>query len=80
VVAGLSARLFAGRGQATVYGAIYALMSLGTGLGAMLSGLLHDWTGGYRAGFLLALAGVGLAAVPFWASDDLDPDGRRASP
>jgi predicted MFS family arabinose efflux permease len=72
VVAGLSAKLFAGRGQATVYGAIYALMSLGTGAGALLSGALHDWTGGYRAGFALALASVALAASPFWTSKELD--------
>lgn len=68
VVAGLSARMFAGPGQATVYGAIYALMSIGTGLGALLSGALHDWTGGYRAGFLLALVAIAFAAAPFWMS------------
>ena len=68
VVASLSAKLFSGRGQSTVYGAIYALMSVGTGLGALLSGALHDWTGGYRAGFLLALVCVALAAAPFWLS------------
>jgi MFS family permease len=73
VVAGLSAKLFSGRGQATVYGAIYALMSVGTGAGALLSGALHDWTGGYRAGFLLALASVALAAAPFWTSRELEP-------
>lgn len=73
VVAGLSARLFSGPGQATVYGAIYALMSFGTGLGALLSGALHDWTGGYRAGFLLALACVAIAAAPFWTSNQLSP-------
>lgn len=70
VVASLSALLFAGRGQSTVYGAIYALMSIGTGLGALLSGALHDWTGGYRTGFLLALVCVALAAAPFWFSQD----------
>lgn len=68
VVASLSARLFAGHGQSTVYGAIYALMSMGAALGALLSGALHDWTGGYRAGFVLALACIALAAVPFWLS------------
>lgn len=78
VVAGLSARLFAGHGQATVYGAIYALMSVGTGLGALLAGALHDWTGGYRAGFLLALASVALAASPFWTSNELAPEPRAA--
>lgn len=68
VVASLSARLFAGQGQSTVYGAIYALMSLGMAAGALLSGALHDWTGGYRAGFGLALACIALAAAPFWLS------------
>jgi MFS family permease len=86
VVASLSARLFAGRGQATVYGAIYACMSVGTGLGALLSGVLHDVTGGYRAAFLLSIACVVLAAAPFWTSRDVlvpaphgEPpaDGRR---
>jgi MFS family permease len=70
VVASLSAKLFAGRGQATVYGAIYALMSVGTAVGALLSGVLHDVTGGYRAGFLLALASLACAAAPFWLSRD----------
>lgn len=80
VVAGLSARMFAGPGQATVYGAIYALMSVGTALGALLSGALHDWTGGYRAGFLLALVAIALAAAPFWTSGSaLVPD-APASP
>jgi MFS family permease len=70
VVASLSAKLFNGRGQSTVYGAIYALMSLGTAAGALLSGALHDWTGGYRTGFVLALACVAVAAAPFWLSQD----------
>lgn len=82
VVAGLSARLFRGPGQSTVYGAIYACMSVGTGLGALLSGALHDWTGGYRAGFALALVSVALAALPFWTSGDalVPSDGETAPP
>ncbi|HUR89714.1 MAG TPA: MFS transporter, partial [Ramlibacter sp.] len=77
VVAGLSARLFSGPGQATVYGAIYALMSFGTGLGALLSGALHDWTGGYRWGFGLALVSLAFAAAPFWTSNELAPQDRN---
>lgn len=69
VVASLSAQIYAGSGQATVYGAIYALMSIGTGLGSLLSGVLHDSTGGYRAAFLLALVCIALAASPFWLSE-----------
>ncbi|RYY93512.1 MAG: MFS transporter, partial [Comamonadaceae bacterium] len=81
VVAGLSARMFAGPGQATVYGAIYALMSVGTGLGALLSGALYDWTGGYRAGFVLALVAIALAAAPFWTSgSELLPERSKAIP
>ncbi|MFO1265989.1 MAG: MFS transporter [Rubrivivax sp.] len=68
VVASLSAKLFAGHGQSTVYGAIYALMSIGTALGALLAGALHDWTGGYRVGFVFALVCIALAAAPFWLS------------
>jgi MFS family permease len=69
LVAGLSARLFRGPGQATVYGVIFACMSVGSGIGALLSGVLHDATGGYRTGFVLAMACVLLAATPFWISD-----------
>lgn len=82
VVASLSARLFAGSGQSAVYGAIYACMSVGTGLGALLSGVLHDQTGGYRAAFVLAIGCLVLAAAPFWTSRNvLVPprgDGSRA--
>ncbi len=81
VVASLSARLFSGPGQSTVYGAIYALMSIGAGLGALLSGVLHDWTGDYRAGFLLALVCVAFAAAPFWTSkDQLAPESSKQLP
>jgi MFS family permease len=71
VIASLSARLFAGPGQATIYGAVYACLSLGSGLGALLSGVLHDLTGGYRAAFALAMVCVVCAALPFWTSDAL---------
>ncbi len=76
VVASLSARLFPGPGQAAIYGTIYACMSVGSGLGALLSGVLHDLTGGYRASFLLAMVCVVVAALPFWTSKQLIPDER----
>lgn len=75
LIASLSARLFPGR--AAVYGAVYACMSVGSGLGALLSGVLHDLTDGYRASFLLSMACVLLAAAPFWTSDALRPAPRR---
>ncbi len=78
VIASLSARLFPGPGHAAIYGAIYACMSVGSGLGALLSGALHDLTGGYRASFLLSMACVFIAAAPFWTSHTLIPAERPA--
>ena len=80
LIAGLSARLFAGPGQSTIYGVIYACMSVGSGIGALLSGVLHDLTGGYRAAFLLALVCVLLAALPFWTSRVLLAGPPRRTP
>ena len=71
LIAGLSARLFSGPGQATIYGVIFACMSVGSGIGALLAGALHDLTGGYRAGFVLSMVCVLLAALPFWTSNAL---------
>lgn len=71
LAAGLSARLFSGPGQATIYGVIFACMSVGSGIGALLAGALHDLTGGYRAGFVLSMVCVLLAALPFWTSNAL---------
>lgn len=76
VIASLSARLFPGPGQAAIYGVIYACMSIGSGIGALLSGVLHDLTGGYRASFLLAMACVCIAAASFWTSRNLLPAQR----
>ena len=71
LAAGLSARLF-GRAQvATIYGVIFACMSVGSGIGSLLAGALHDLTGGYRAGFVLSMVCVLLAALPFWTTDAL---------
>jgi MFS family permease len=79
IVASLSARLFPGPGLATIYGTIYACMSVGSGIGALLAGVLHDATGGYRATFALSMACVLVASTPFWTSDALVPS-RKPKP
>ena len=66
IVSTISSRLFPGRAQATIYGTIYACMSLGAGLGAYLSGLLYDLSGTYRLGFALSMVSILLAVAPFW--------------
>ncbi|MDO8773374.1 MAG: MFS transporter [Burkholderiaceae bacterium] len=69
LIASLSSRLFAGPGQAAIYGVIYACMAIGSGIGALLSGVLFDATGSYRPAFMLSFACLTLAAAPFWTSD-----------
>jgi MFS family permease len=66
IVSSVAARYFAGPRVATIYGLIYASNAVGAALGAFAGGLLHDVTGGYRAGLAMALALITLAALPFW--------------
>ncbi|HEX5768670.1 MAG TPA: MFS transporter [Burkholderiales bacterium] len=66
IVSSVSARYFAGPRVATIYGLIYASNAIGAAVGSFAGGLLHDLTGGYRAGLAMALALIALAALPFW--------------
>jgi MFS family permease len=66
IVSSVSARYFTGARVATIYGVVYASNALGAALGAFAGGLLHDLTGGYRAGLGMAMAFMLLAALPFW--------------
>lgn len=68
VVSSLCAKMFPGVGLATIYGAIYACMSIGAATGAVASGVLHDLTGGYQASFIFSMFGVLIAIAPFWMS------------
>ena len=61
------ARQFSGANVATIYGTIYSCNALGAAFGSWMGGLLHDFTGGYRAGIAVALAFVALALAPFWS-------------
>ena len=49
------------------FGRIYGMISIGMGLGcffgAWVGGLLHDWTGGYTAIFILSAGSLALAAA-----------------
>ncbi len=75
IVASLTARIFKGPGFATIYGTIFACMSVGAAIGSWMSGLLYDATGGYRASFVFSMACVLVAVAPFWTRRPLG--GRR---
>jgi predicted MFS family arabinose efflux permease len=66
IISSVSARYFTGGRVATIYGLIYASNAVGAAAGAFAGGLLHDLTGGYRAGLAMALGCIFLAALPFW--------------
>lgn len=76
IVSSLCAKLFPGTGLATIYGTIYACMSVGAAVGSLMSGVLHDLTGGYHASFMFAMLIVLIAMMPFWTSPALKPFGR----
>jgi len=73
IVSSLAARIFPGPGFATIFGTIFACMSIGSGLGSLASGVLHDLTCGYLAGFACSLVSIVLACAPFWATKALRP-------
>jgi len=66
IVASISAKVFRGRAFATIYGTIFAWMSLGAAVGSSVSGALYDLTGGYRLSFVFSMACICIAAMPFW--------------
>lgn len=66
IVSSIATRHFAGPRVATIYGTIYGVNAIGAALGSLMGGVLHDLSGGYRAGFVFALCALALAAMPFW--------------
>jgi MFS family permease len=71
IVTSLAAKHFGGASFATVYGTIFAFMSMSGALAAFIAGLLYDLTGGYRAGFFFSMIAVLVAVSPFWSSRPL---------
>jgi MFS family permease len=71
LISSIAAKRFAGRSHATIYGTILATNSIGAAVGSLAAGLLHDWTGGYRASFVFALVCIAFAALPFFTVREL---------
>jgi len=66
IVSSICAKFFSGANVATIYGTIYSTNAIGAAFGSYIGGVLHDLTGGYRAGLVFALIFIALAAAPFW--------------
>ena len=71
IISSICAKKFAGTRVATIYGTLYSMNAIGAACGAMLGGILHDLTGGYRAGFAVSLVSLTIASLPMWRVKDL---------
>ena len=71
IVSSLAASHFGGAGFATIYGTMFAWMSIAGAIGTFIAGFLYDFTGGYRAGFVFSMMCVLVAVSPFWVSRPL---------
>jgi len=67
IVAAMCNRLFVGPAAPVIFGVIHSASMVGAGGGAWLSGFLHDVSGSYRMGLLIAAIGMVLATLPFLA-------------
>jgi MFS family permease len=66
IVSAITTRQFAGPKVATIYGMIFTFNAFGSASGSVIGGALHDLTGGYRIGFLVALCSMAIAVTTFW--------------
>ncbi len=71
IVSSMSARLFPGSNTASIYGILYACNAIGAGTGALLAGLMHDFSGSYRPGFVMSVCALLLGVLPFWRVPEL---------
>lgn len=71
IVSSLAASHFGGPGFATIYGTMFAWMSVAGAVGTFIAGFLYDFTGGYRAGFVFSMTCVLVAVSPFWVRPGL---------
>ena len=80
IVSSISTRLFAGSHVAGIYGLIYASNAVGAGLGSLMAGLLHDFTGSYRPSFVFSVCALFIAGLQFWRVPELRDFRMRQHP
>jgi MFS family permease len=70
VISSLTARLFQGQ-VGTVFGLLTIGLGFGGAFGAWVAGWLHEVTGGYRAGFAVAILACLIGIATFWLIPEL---------
>ena len=66
VMGAITAEIFEGRNYGVIFSALMLAMISGGAVGPWLTGLLHDRTGSYAPGFVIALGVCVVSAVSIW--------------
>ncbi|MGH7278922.1 MAG: MFS transporter [Candidatus Rokuibacteriota bacterium] len=75
VIGAIPAEIFEGRHYGTIFGTLMLASIAGGAAGPWVTGVLHDATASYTAGFWIAIAGSAVSAVAIWLAA---PRGVRA--
>jgi MFS family permease len=65
LISAIAIKLFRGKQIATIYGTILFGAGLGSALGSLSGGLIHDFSGGYDSVLVFALINVLVGMIPF---------------
>ena len=79
ILVGLVAQIYKGGSVGAIFGTLSLALGTGAAAGSWASGALHEWTGGYRWSFVMAIAAVGVGMVAFGFSRSLR-EGRVIGP
>ena len=71
IVSMVAARLFHGPNFGAIFGTIVMGGGIGSAAGALIGGLLYDWTGGYTTGLYFGIVVIVLGSLPFWLVPEL---------
>ncbi len=71
IITTLIARIFAGKGLASIYGASNLGQGIGAALGALLTGFLFDIFSNYDVGFLFCAVFTLMGSILFWLIPDI---------
>jgi len=63
VLGAIPVEIFEGKHFGVIFGSVMLAAAGGGAAGPWLTGMLHDWTGSYRGGFLIAIAWCAVSAL-----------------